>query len=220
MRDNPLHLSSICNVRVVLFDVLVVVLIACSVLTWYGLNAGIGRVHINGFNGALNDQVGFISVARNFAEKGVLESNIIYPSLMGQGASRNYPYMPGYYVVLGTSIRLFGDSVFAYWLPNVLSFIITTVCVYLIALQLYGREVGVFSSFLFSIFPPIAVFTYTMMAELAVLASAAFAFCVFIHLKGNAVSSNKCNLIMQRVSLFFFHYIAFRRNDQYFVDHY
>ena len=103
---------------------------------------------------------------------------------MGQGASRNYPYMPGYYVVLGTSIRLFGDTVFAYWLPNLLSFIVATVCVYLIALRLYGRQVGIFSSFLFSIFPPIAAFTYTTMAELTVLASAALAFCIVIYLPG------------------------------------
>jgi len=67
-------------------------------------------------------------------------------------------------------------------LPNIFSFIIATVCIYLIALRLYGRQVGIFSSFLFSIFPPIAAFTYTTMAELTVLASAALAFCIVVYL--------------------------------------
>jgi hypothetical protein len=130
------------------------------------------RLHISANHSSLNDQVGYISVARNLAEAGSLRSNVIYPATLSQNKSRNYLYMPGYYVVLAASYVLFGFGVYQSLLPNLSAFVCSAVLAFLLASKLYGRGAGFVAALLFMTLPANVMFSLTAMSELVVAASA------------------------------------------------
>ncbi|MGC2198419.1 MAG: hypothetical protein WA628_27355, partial [Terriglobales bacterium] len=68
------------------------------------------RLPVDELSLTLNDQVGYISVARHWLDEGRLDSAIIYPSLLRQPARRNSLYMPGFYAELAFVYRWFGYS--------------------------------------------------------------------------------------------------------------
>jgi hypothetical protein len=137
------------------------------------------RLHVDA-GGMLNDQVGYIAVARNLVGTGRLESNLIYPAILSQKKSRTYLYMPGYYVVLATSYALFGFGVCQSVLPSVAGFVVSAVLVYLIGARLYDRRTGFLAAGLFMTFPANLLFAWTAMSESVVVTATLVAVAAFI----------------------------------------
>ena len=137
--------------RNVLRDVVLIIFLSLLTLSLGRLLMNAGTLNASALGTTMNDQAGYLSVARHFAESGMLESDLIYPSTLNQNASRNYLYMPGYYIFLGLSMKLFGGE--AFLLPGYLAFVVSVVCIYLISTRLYDRKVGLIAAVLFCVFP-------------------------------------------------------------------
>lgn len=130
----------------------------------------------------LNDQGGYISVARNFLDQGILSSNTIYPSTLWQNTTKNYLYMPGFYLILAASYHLFGFGVFQSLLPNLVSFILASACTFLIGTKIYNRRVGFLSALIFIFFPANMIYACTAMSEMTLIFASTLAFCIFVYL--------------------------------------
>jgi len=139
-------------------------------------------IHVSGMDSYLNDQVGYISVARNYSETGRLESNIIYPSTLNQNQSKNYLYMPGHYVVLAASYSLLGYSPLNSIIPNLLGYLIASCALFLTAQKVYGRIHAYLATIIFASFPPILIYSFTAMAEITLLAACMLSLCAFVYL--------------------------------------
>ncbi len=136
--------------------------------------------------GILNDQVNYITAARNLSVSGELTSSIIYPSTLLQRYQRNYLYMPGHALVLSWSYTLFGYGVFQSFLPNLLSFVLTMICTFLSARKLYDRTTAYLSTALFLVFPLNLLYAVSAMAEMTLIAATILALCVFLYLPDRA----------------------------------
>jgi hypothetical protein len=141
------------------------------------------RLHLTGLENTLNDQVGYISVARTLVETGRLESQILMPSLMAQGASRNYLYMPGHYWALAASYALLGERPYTWLVPSWLAYLVAASSVWLAARRLAGPLAAARGAALFLAFPALALYAQTAMAEVVLVASATLALCAFLHLR-------------------------------------
>jgi hypothetical protein len=89
--------------------------------------------------------------------------------------------MPGHYVVLAASYRLFGFGAVQSILPSMLAYVIASVCVFFAFLKLYGRNFATAAALLFVSFPPNIAFGLTAMSEMTLLAAAATALAIFVH---------------------------------------
>jgi hypothetical protein len=143
---------------------------------------GTQRIHVSGLNNVLNDQVGYIAVARHLVESGTLESNIIFPSTLSQNASRTYLHMPGHFFALAASYALFGFGVLPSLLPSAACYIVTAVLVFLIGGRLYDRRTGLLAAFVFVVLPANLLLALTAMAELTLVAAVTAAFAGFVFL--------------------------------------
>jgi len=138
------------------------------------------RISVDGLQGTLNDQVGYISVARHLADGQGMVSSIIYPSVLRQAVSKNTLYMPGFYWALGLTYKLFGYSVVASFLSALASYLVACGLTYWIAGRWYGPRAGSYCLVLFAFFPPCLVFAFTAMAEMPVVAAGLAGFAVFL----------------------------------------
>lgn len=154
---------------------LLALLAGSSLVSW-------DRLYVNGLWRILNDQVGYISVARNLAESGRLESNVIYPSVLAQAARRNTLYMPGHYWALAAVFKTLGYSVRNSFLPSLLGYALGGLLIAFAADALYGSTAAVFACVLFLFFPLNLIFAFTAMAELDLTAAALAAFAAFLAL--------------------------------------
>jgi 4-amino-4-deoxy-L-arabinose transferase-like glycosyltransferase len=175
--DKPVGVSS--EGRVSAFKVtglLAVAIIMGSIFVdWHAL-------FVNGLHTTLNDQVSYVSVGRNWADQGTLDSKLIYPATLTQDFTRNSYYMPGYYWVLGITYKLLGYSVVHSLLPSLFALALSTALVFVIGSRLYGPVVAYLSCALFVFFPMNLIYAFTAMAEMTVVAAALVAFAVFLHL--------------------------------------
>ena len=167
-------------------DTLRVLLGAIALLLLGAAFADLRHWHVNGWWDVLNDQVGYISVGRNLAEKGELSSNTIYTATLSQKSSRNYLYMPGHYVALAASFKLAGAGPLQSVLPSLLAFCVAAVCAFLTGRRLYGRRAGFLAAGVFVLLPGSYALAFTAMAELTLTAAVSVAFCVFVHLPQKA----------------------------------
>ncbi|MFT5050630.1 MAG: hypothetical protein ACI8QZ_002032 [Chlamydiales bacterium] len=135
------------------------------------------RLHLHGLGARLNDQAGYVTTARILADTGELRSGLVLPAFADHPASR--VYMPGHYVMLALSYKLFGYSVGASLLPNLVAFVLAAVGVFLIGARRYGAPAGIAAALFTIAFPPNLVFAFTAMAEGTILAVGVAAFCVF-----------------------------------------
>jgi hypothetical protein len=166
----------------VLSDILVVILIATISLAICSKAMDITRIYVNGLNGPMNDQVGYIAAARNLSRTGQLTSNIIYPAYIDSKYTKNYFYMPGFYYLSAAFYTLFGYSDLNAILPSIFSFLLASVCIFLIATKMYSKHIGLISVFLFAIFPANIIFSLSAMSEMAIVAASCLSFCIFIYL--------------------------------------
>ena len=159
--------------------------VALSVLLGIGLFAtgywvDWQRLPINGLNESLNDEVGYISVARHWVDDGKLDSSIIYPSLLGQKYTRNSLYMPGFYAELALTFAMFGYSALTARIPALFSFLLACGLVFWMARRLYDQESAVYSLALFAFFPLNLFYAFTAMAETPLIAAGLAAFSIFL----------------------------------------
>jgi hypothetical protein len=138
------------------------------------------RLPINGLNESLNDQVGYISVARHWLDEGRLDSSIIYPSLLGQMYTRNSLYMPGFYAELASAFGMFGYSALTARLPALFGYLLACGLVHWIARRLYDQEAAIYSLALFAFFPLNLFYAFTAMAETPLVAAGLAAFSLFL----------------------------------------
>lgn len=138
------------------------------------------RLPVEALNQTINDQVGYISVARHWLDDGKLDSSIIYPSLLEQKFQRNSLYMPGFYAELAVTFRMIGYSALTARIPALMSFVSGCAAVFWIAWRLYGREVAICSTPLFAFFPLNLFYAFTAMAEMSLVVAALAAFSLFL----------------------------------------
>jgi len=168
------------------FDTIVIALAAAGSLylfLWIGQLFPLGgNLHISGLDTNLNDQVHYISVARNLVYTGSLTNNLIYlPTILHEDLA-GYLYMPGHYISLALSILFLGDTNLAYLAPNLLSFVLSAVCVYFASVKLYTRHTGLLAAAFFILFPANLLFAQTAMSESTVVFAATATFCAFLYL--------------------------------------
>jgi hypothetical protein len=159
---------------------LVLALLVGVALVATGWQTNWKRLPIDGPRLSLNDQVGYVSVARHWVDEGRLDSSLIYPSLLGQTARRNSLYMPGYYAELALSYRLLGYSAITSRFPAIASFVFACGLVYWIARRLYGEDAALYSGALFAFFPLNLIYGFTAMAEMPLVAAGLAAFALFL----------------------------------------
>ncbi len=136
---------------------------------------GLERLHVHG---NFTDQAGYVTTARQLVDTGELRSGFLYPAFVDRDAPRLY--MPGHYYALAASYAVLGWSVFASLLPNLASFALAAVGVFLVGNRLYGRRAGLLAALLFVLWPPLVVYACTAMAELTFVAAGVVALLVVV----------------------------------------
>jgi hypothetical protein len=159
-------------------DCLWVALAAAAVLAVGALRMEVSRLHVT----ALNDQVVYVSVARNLAERGVLDGNILYPATLWQGARRSFIQMPGQMLALAASFKLFGFGTWQAMLPSLGAYVASAVCLFWIGARRYGRASGLLASAWLMAVPAQLYFAFTAMAESTLVAAALLALAAFLAL--------------------------------------
>jgi 4-amino-4-deoxy-L-arabinose transferase-like glycosyltransferase len=159
--------------------------VACAPLVFAALLVDWQSLMINGLKATLNDQVGYITIARHWIDNGRLDGSIIYPSLLEQNFKRNSFYMEGSYAELALTFRLIGYSAVTARLPALISFVVSCGLVYWIAAKLFGSQTGVYSVALFAFFPLNLIYAFTAMAEIPLAAAGLAAFAIFVAVPEN-----------------------------------
>ena len=138
------------------------------------------RISVDGLQGTLNDQVGYISVARHMADGQGMVSSIIYPSILRQAVRKNTLYMPGFYWALALTYKMFGYSVAASFVPALVCYLLACWMTYWVAVRFYGESAASYGCALFAFFPICLLFAFTAMAEMPVVAAGLVGFAVFV----------------------------------------
>ncbi len=125
----------------------------------------------------LNDQVGYVTSARWFAETGELRSHVVCPAFLEVENWRLY--MPGHYVELAATFLAFGYGPFQARLPSLAAYVLGAVLVQLLARRLYGRRAAGLAALAFLLFPPVLSYAFTAMSEASFLAAGLFALTAF-----------------------------------------
>lgn len=170
------------NNRGIVPGVVYVSLFAFIVLLISAPLADLSRIHLGPPDRHLNDQVGYITVARNLKETGRLYSNIIYPSTLFQVTTKNYLYLPGYYFALAASYAFFGFGLLQSYLPNLLAYLFSAVGLYLIGSKLYSTQTGYAAAALFILFPVHILYSFSAMSEMTLSFSVILASSIFFFL--------------------------------------
>jgi hypothetical protein len=152
---------------------------AAALLWWIGLRLDLSRLHVS----AMNDQIVYVSVARNFAERGVLASNIIYPATLWQQTPKNFFYMPGHMLSLAASYWALGFGNFSSLLPSLASFVTAVACLAWIAARRYGWFTSLAAGALLTAVPGVLFFAFTAMAESTFLGASLLALAAFCGLR-------------------------------------
>ena len=143
---------------------------------------GIQELHFDGLGGTLNDQFGYITTARNLVETGLLDSEVIYPSVLTQTTDKDYLYMPGYYLTLAATYAIFGFGNIRSLLPSMLAYVVGTIALFLAIRKLYGMDVATISALLFAFFPANLAYALTAMVEPMLTAALLVSLAIFIYL--------------------------------------
>lgn len=159
--------------------------VALTATTWWlvgyrvaGLNDDFIRALIRNTFG---DATGFITAARNLAERGDLTANIIYPASLGfPNLTKDYPYLPGFYAALAASYKLLGFGTIQSLVPSLAGYAIGATSVFFVARKLYGPQVATLSTLIFSLFPANLLFSLVPLKEMALTGAAMLALALFL----------------------------------------
>lgn len=150
-------------------DLTLIVLGATMLLAAWALAFNPQEYHLNGQDGALNDQVNYIRTSMHFAETGRLDGGVIYPGLLPDHPK--YLYMPGHYIVTGIFLKLFGVGPLQAKLPNLFAYVLCCCLVYLLGRRLFDRKTGLLAATIWALFPANPTYAYTSMAEITTVAA-------------------------------------------------
>ncbi len=178
MTDTPPKDLRAVSGRNVLTDILGIAVVAIVILI--AGNSAVGRRQIRGI--VDNDAVGYVTAARHLANTGEIVSHVIYPSTLSQPTTKTRLYMPGYYWNLAAVYKLFGYGTGRSIFVSQFAYTLGAICTYLIGLRFFTRKTALAAAGFFLIYPANLYFAQTAMAETSVVAAAAVAFCVFVHL--------------------------------------
>lgn len=136
--------------------------------------------HINGLDGILNDQAGYIPAGHWLAEFGVFKEITLSPVYADNPDFRWY--MPGMYFALALSYKLFGFGVWQSLVPSIIGYVVSVVGTFLLGYRYYGLNKGLLAAFLLAIYPLNTVWAFTAMAEssfsaVTIFALVAIAYC-------------------------------------------
>ncbi len=146
-----------------------VVIAAALVLMIVAVQVDLREVYTGGFNGAMNDQLNYIVVARHIAAGDGITSGIIFPSVLRQHATKSCFYMPGHYLATAASFCVLGYSALSAFLPNVFSFVGSALLIFLIAKRLYGIAAAGIAVALFVMFPINGILAWSAMSEMTLI---------------------------------------------------
>ena len=157
-----------------------VALLAVLVLLTLAQLQDLDRLHVGGQTLGLNDQIGYITTARWFADTGELRSHLIYPAYVDEPRWRLY--MPGQYCVLAAAYKAFGDHPLTWRLPALVSFVMASVGVFLIGRRIFSGAAGLVAAILFMLLPINGAYAFTAMPQLPFCAAGVLSFCAFCYL--------------------------------------
>ena len=161
---------------------LIIILLSISFLLVSSRFLWTGHLHTSALNHSLNDQTGYVTTARNIAEKGKYESTIFYPAKIPYYKEHNILYMPGNYYIRALFLYLFGYSIFIAFLPNLLSFIGSVIFLFLIANIFFDRRTAYITVILFMLFPPFLLYSFSAMQEMLFVFTCLLSFYIFTRL--------------------------------------
>ncbi|MFT5476696.1 MAG: hypothetical protein ACI8Y8_002036 [Planctomycetota bacterium] len=157
-----------------------VALLAALVLLALSQLHDIDHLYVAGQPIGLNDQAGYITTARWFADTGELRSHLIYPAYVDEPRWRLY--MPGQYCALAAAYKAFGDHPWTWRVPALVSFVLASVGVFLIGRRLFDGMAGWVAAVLFMLLPANGAFAFTAMPQLPFIALGVGSFCAFCYL--------------------------------------
>lgn len=136
----------------------------------------------------LFDQISYISQARHLSDYGhiILHGKFegmgttIFPSLLLEGKTRLH--MPGFIAMLAISFKVFGFSGFSAILPNMLSFLGTTLLLFYVGNRLYSQSAGIWAAFIFLVIPVFHLFALSALMEMSVTFVCFAAFALLLHI--------------------------------------
>ena len=120
-------------------DLCLVALCALVMLGIAAASVDLSRLHINLLSSRFNDQAGYVTMARSLAETGRLRPHLLYTAALWlrPDIAQHHLYLPGHYVALALSFLVFGPTrAFAALAPNLVGYVVTALCAYLIARRL------------------------------------------------------------------------------------
>lgn len=130
-----------------------------------------------------NDQINYLTTARNLFEYGRLDSSLIYIGTLNQQFTKNTFYMPGYPQALAISYRLLGYGTIESQLPNMVAYILGCLLVFQLTKEHFGHKAAWFSVLLFIIFPLNLYFAFIVMMEMFFVTVSLLAFYLFTHIR-------------------------------------
>jgi len=119
--------------------------------------------HIYGLDGRLNDTSEYVGTARWIAENGTFRHQTVIASYAYNPSFRYY--MPGYYVLMAISFRLFGYGAWQSVLPSAGGYVLTVILICLLTRRLVSSKAGLLVSAAYALFPAHLVFSMTAMME-------------------------------------------------------
>ena len=164
---------------VVACDLVVILAVGFGLAGWTGRGLDLSHIPVHSI---LDDQVGYITGARNLLRTGTWDNNAIFPSLVSQPYTRNSCYMPGHFLLLAASYSCFGYGVIQSILPSLVSFALTPLLIYMAARRLWNRQAAWLAVIVFWMVPFHLFFSLTAMAEATLVAATALAVCAFVYL--------------------------------------
>ncbi len=161
---------------------LIIVLLSISFLLISSSFLWTGHLHTYAIDLTMNDQIGYVTTARNIAEEGKYESSVYYPGKIPYYKNHNVLYMPGNYYIRAAFFYLFGYSVFIAILPNLLSFIGSVILLFLIAKKFFDIKTAYLTVLLFMLFPPFVLYAFSAMQEMLFVFACLVSFYIFVRL--------------------------------------
>lgn len=120
----------------------------------------------------LNDQISYIQAARHLIDYGRFSyppffpatGTLVYPGLLS--VDNAHLYMPGFFILLAVSYKLFGVSPFTSILPNIVCYLLSSGLIFYLAKKLYSSSVAILATVFFIFFPFNILYSLTAMSEM------------------------------------------------------
>ncbi len=165
---------------VVVRNLVLIPLIGIGLTAWAARGLDFSHIHLHSI---INDQFDYVTGARNLLRTGNWERYFIAPSLVAQPYTRNAMYVPGHFAILAAFYAFFGYGVWQSILPNLVSFAIAPLLIYLTGIRLWNHRIAWLAVLIFWANPFHRLFALTAMSESTFVAATALSLCIFVYLR-------------------------------------